>query len=732
MLRKLIIILLIFQVRLIFAQNFTGNVLDQNENPLQGVLVFWLSSTTGTSTNENGYFRLTRIPENKILVISYTGFANDSIEIPADELFTLIHLKEGVILNEVQIDANRSSNTFSRINPLNIEGLEEKEFKKAACCSLSESFQTSNAVDVSYSNAATGSKEIQFLGLRGLYTQLLIENRPAFNGILSQMGYDLIPGTWLNKVNIQKGASTSIYGAQSMAGAINVQLKSPHDDYPVYFNLFGDLHGRMEGNLHLNKKWSAKRASGLYLNGTYHNAGNDHNQDGFQDDPQINRINGMIRNTFFSNTWEGQLNAQMIYEKRNGGQLTPENPYLIHQEITHMNLSGNLGYVNFNKELQNAGSIYDIAYSKINSSYGGKPFIAEEKRVFAQLFYNHPLDEGKHQITLGPAFSYNKAKESFASLSADYDELVASLYMDYTYRDDLELNNRFTFTYSQRLEFIKGVQWLYIPRINVRYLFADDWTVRSSIGRGYRFSRLFSDNSSLLVTSKNWIIENKPELEKSWNMGLNVVGKPYLNGKEITLNLDMYYTFFTDQLVADLDYNYQNVTVYALQGSSYAFQTIITLEYPLLDRLKLKIGGKYTDSKTSYKKGLRQNLLVPEFRGLLSLDFESENRIWLWNVSGNYVGKMRLADKENVPHELIHEHSDFSKNYVLLQTQLNYTRDRLELYAGIENILNYTQHEAIIDPANPTGPYFNAAEVYAPVAGIKPYVGIKWRFIKKK
>lgn len=118
---------------------------------------------------------------------------------------------------------------------------------------MSESFQTSNAVDVSYSNAVTGTKEIQFLGLRGLYTQFLIENRTAFDGILSTMGYDLIPGTWLDQVNILKGASSALHGSQSMAGAINVQLKKPDTDHPVYLNLFGDLHGRLESNLHLNK-----------------------------------------------------------------------------------------------------------------------------------------------------------------------------------------------------------------------------------------------------------------------------------------------------------------------------------------------------------------------------------------------------------------------------------------------------------------------------------------------
>lgn len=727
MIRNTILILILLSTIKSFTQSLSGNILDLQEKALQGVVVFWLDSKEGVTTNENGYFRLSRNPGDKSLVLSYTGFQTDTIEIPTDQFFTILHMNEGVFLQEIEVEGNRNSNTFSRLNPLNIESLEQKEFKKAACCSLSESFQTSNAVDVSYTNAATGSKEIQFLGLRGLYTQLLIENRTAFNGILSNMGYDLLPGTWLDKVDIQKGASTAIYGAQSMVGAINVQLKKPHDDYPVYVNLFGDLHGRFEANLHLNKKWSARNASGIYLNGTLHDANKDHNGDAFQDDPKINRLNGLIRNTFFSNTFEGQLNAQAIVEKRKSGQFSAENPYLISQEISHVNLFGNLGYVNFKKELQNAGSIYDVSYSKINSIFGKRLFEADEKRIFLQLFYNHPFMDGIHQIMTGPSFQINQSKETFGLQTLDYKESIGAVYMDYSYRNNLELTNSLSLTVSQRLELINGEKLIYIPRFNVRYLFAEDWTIRTSIGRGYRLPRIFSDNSALFASSKTWNIQNTKEIETSWNTGMNIVGKPFVNGKEFTINLDAYYTWFEDQLIIDLDEDYQQIQVYNLSGRSFAFQTIGTISYPVFDQLSVKVGGKFTNSKSEFKKGLRQTLMIPKYRGLVSLDFESVNKKWLWNLTTTYVGKMRLADKENVPHALIHEHTGFSKDYVLMQSQINFNHKEWEFYVGSENILNYTQHEAIIDAFNPNGSYFNAAEVYAPVSGIKPYIGLKWR-----
>ncbi|MBK6860729.1 MAG: TonB-dependent receptor [Saprospiraceae bacterium] len=724
--RFYLVAILSFTLIGIQGQILTGNVVDSKNNAIQGATLYWMFSSDGTSTSDNGFFRLERKPEHQFLITNFTGYQPDTTEVAPNELYIIIRLQEGLMLQTVNIQAERNSNSFSRLEPLNIESLEKKEFKKAACCSLSESFQTSNAVDVSYSNAVTGTKEIQFLGLRGLYTQFLIENRTAFDGILSTMGYDLIPGTWLDQVNILKGASSALHGSQSMAGAINVQLKKPDTDHPVYLNLFGDLHGRLESNLHLNKKWNDRKASGLYLNATTNASSRDHNEDSFQDEPKVNKVNGLIRNTFYSESFEGQLNAQVLNERRTSGQLNVESPYTIKQDIQHYNAFGNLGYVKFNKELQSLGSLYDVSYSQIDSKFGNRSFKADETRVSAQFFYMHPFKEGKHMLIFGPVFHLNRAHETWDQNKLTYKETTTAAVADYTYRNNIELNNSLTITTSQRLEWLNSDQLLYIPRANFRLLFANDWTARASVGRGYRFPRIFSNQSGLFASAKLWNLESTPEIETSWNTGLNLVGKPYWLGRELVINFDLYYTWFQNQLVVDQDESDSRIYIYGLDGKSYALQSIITLSYPIADRIQLKIGGKFTESKTKFKKGILENLLIPKYRGLVSIDFESENRKWLCNLTTSYIGKMRLAEKTNIPVHLIHEHQDQSTDYVLMQSQINYTHKAFEFYAGVENILNYTQHEAIIDPENPFGTYFNATEIFAPVSGIKPYLGIKW------
>jgi len=726
-LKSWMVITILINYQVLEAQMFMGNVVDQNLQSLVGATVHWLESNTGTSTNDNGFFKLERKPGDHHLIISYTGFSKDTFVVDSEKSFEVFTLREGVILQTVDVQTNRNTNVFSRLEPHNVEKLEKGEFRKAACCSLAESFQTSNAVDISYTNAATGSKEIQFLGLRGIYMDLLMENRQSFSGIIAPFAFDYIPGTWMDRVDIQKGASSVVNGVQSMSGAINVQLKKPYEDVPLFLNLFGDLHGRVESNVHLNKRWNEARSSGLYLNTAFQQKNKDHNHDGFQDEAKTKRVNALIRNILFGQTLEGQINGQIIYEKKDAGQINVDAPYRIQQEIQHLDLNGNLGYVGFEDPENSLGSIYNFEHSTIDATYGNKNYHGKESNAHLTLLMKLALRDKRHQFTAGPKLHWSDATETLEGQSIEYVQKVGSLSAEHSFRNDLTVDNALTTTLGIQSDWIAGHKPIWSPRASLRYLFAKDWTFRTSIGHGFRFPRLFAENLTYLASSKSWSVDTKPLIEKSWNLGFNVVGKPYAWGKEFQINLDVYYTWFTDQMVIDLDQNDQQVNIYALDGKSRALQSILTLSYQPFSFLQFKFGGKFTDTKIEYQKGFRQALMVPKYRGLVSVDLETANKMWLLNATSNYVGEMRLSDKEGVPVSILHDHTSRSKPYWLLQTQLTHVRPLIELYVGAENILNYTQHGAIIDHGNPQSAYFNASEIYAPISGVKFYFGIKWK-----
>ena len=127
--------------------------------PLTGASITWLGTSIGTMTDSDGVFTIVHTLKTDRLVISFTGYQSDTVSaFPASEV--KIKLGKGKQLKEVKITASRA---FTYTNSLTLSEfpLGKKELFKAACCNLSESFETNPSVDVSYSDAISGSKQIQ-------------------------------------------------------------------------------------------------------------------------------------------------------------------------------------------------------------------------------------------------------------------------------------------------------------------------------------------------------------------------------------------------------------------------------------------------------------------------------------------------------------------------------------------------------------------------------------------
>jgi outer membrane receptor for ferrienterochelin and colicin len=147
-----------------------------------------------------------------------------------------------------------------KLKTLNIETIGDGEIRKAACCNLSESFQTNTSVDVTITDAVSGAKKIQMMGIDGVYTQIQFENIPYLRGLESSFGLSSIPGTWIESIQITKGTGSVVNGYESMAGLINLEFKKPDKMEKLYFNMYANNFGRTEinadGSYIINKKLS--------------------------------------------------------------------------------------------------------------------------------------------------------------------------------------------------------------------------------------------------------------------------------------------------------------------------------------------------------------------------------------------------------------------------------------------------------------------------------------------
>ncbi|MCX7874769.1 MAG: carboxypeptidase-like regulatory domain-containing protein, partial [Melioribacteraceae bacterium] len=243
---KNILLLFFFITSLIFSQEkIKGTVSEKNENglsPLVGVNIYWLGSNSGTISDENGKFVINRNQNSNQLVFSMVGYKNDTLTIASENEINIILEILPTELQSVNVTEKQSA-TFNDYLAIENKGImTDKELFKAACCNLSESFETNPSIDVSFTDAITGIKQIEMLGLSGIYTQTTLENLPFIRGLMSNVGLTFIPGTWIQAINVSKGIGSVANGFESITGQIDVSLKNPEetDGEKIFFNFYGD------------------------------------------------------------------------------------------------------------------------------------------------------------------------------------------------------------------------------------------------------------------------------------------------------------------------------------------------------------------------------------------------------------------------------------------------------------------------------------------------------------
>ena len=222
-------------------------------------------------------------------MVSYVGYQNDTLflDYPAE---VEVEFSRAVMLEEVKVVHRIKPTSVDFNSAYNIQTMHEKELTKAACCNLSESFETNPSVDAGLTDAVTGTRKIEMLGLAGPYVQIMRENMPDVRGLSALYGLTYVPGTWIEGIQLNMGAGSVVNGYESITGQINVELRKPENSDKLFLNLYGNSDGRMEANVMtaypIGKKWSG----GLLLHGNSRPFQLDHNEDGFVDHPTGNQV----------------------------------------------------------------------------------------------------------------------------------------------------------------------------------------------------------------------------------------------------------------------------------------------------------------------------------------------------------------------------------------------------------------------------------------------------------
>lgn len=716
------------------GQMLRGTVVNQDGMALFGATVQWEGENVGVVADEEGRFTLAHKSVTTNLLINYVGYNQIVIEILPEENDVLLEVDGVANLMEIEVAAKFRDTYISSINPMNVESITGAEFKKAACCTLADCFETNAAVDISYADAVTGAREMEMLGLRGLYTQMLIEKRPALAGLGAPLALEFLPGTWLDGISISKGAGSVQTGYSAITGQINTELKKPFEDHPFYINVFANPNGRMETNVHLNEEFNETWSSGLLLHGSYQNRDVDRNNDNFLDIPHRKVLNGMSRLFYRSSSWRSQINIHLINDERNGGQiesdLIPTNAaYRVRQKNKRAEVFGKLAYV-FDKPNTSLGATYSFSQHELDNKYGNTFHQGKQRNAYASLNYNTIIGNTDHQIFTGASFLYDDYDEMLDDTDFSRIERVPGVFFEYMKcsggAEKLSFGDKIGLVAGIRVDHHNLYDWLISPRANLKYDVTDNTVFRLSAGLGHRTPSVIAENISLFASSRTVDVEETPDMESAWNYGANLTQNFKLNDRDGQLAIDLYRTDFTNQIVIDLDQGHETAFIYNLKGKSYSNSFLTMLTYELAPRLDVKLAYKLNDVKVEFKSGLEQKSFVHKHRGLIHFDYDTKKEDWAFSTTFQFIGKQRFPDNTSRPAELTQDHTGFSPAYTLINAQITRKFKNFEMYLGGENLTNYKQRNPIIDGDNPFGEYFDATQIYAPVLGIKGYFGIRY------
>lgn len=632
-----------------------GVVKDSAGEPLPGANVAWVNTKIFTVTAEDGSFSVDKPKNSETLVISYIGFENDTIHVDSENVKLEIVLREGLSLGEVNVVRRRFGTTKLRSSAMNVDIISNAELSRAACCNLGESFVTNPSVDVSYSDAATGAKQIKLLGLSGTYVQMMTENIPNYRGAAAPYGLGYVPGPWMQSIQVSKGSSSVKNGYESITGQINVEFKKPQlpeADW-VSANLFASSTGRYEANadatLKLSKRWSTSLLA-HYENETM---AHDANHDGFADIPRVEQYNFWNRWAYMGDHYVFQAGIKALSEWRNSGQVNHGgNPgqelYKIGIDTRRYEAFTKNAYI-FNKEKNtNLALILQGTFHNQDAVYGHKLYDVDQTNVYASLLFETEFSK-RHSLSTGLSFNYDGYDQRYRltndvelpRLKSFEKESVPGAYVQYTYNleDKLILMGGIRGDYSSMHGFFVT------PRAHVKYNPNEFVNFRLSAGKGYRTNHVLAENNYLLASSRKVRIAGDLDQEEAWNYGASISSYIPLFGKTLNLNAEYYYTDFLKQVVVDMDTDPHEIAFYNLNERSYSHVFQVEANYPLFKGFTLTAAYRFTDAKTTYNGELKERPLTSRYKGLVTASYKTPLEIWQFDATLQLNGGGRMPSR---------------------------------------------------------------------------------------
>ncbi len=720
------------------AQNVNGKIVSSKNEILVGATIKWVGKNKAVLSNNKGLFTIVKNNKTNLLVASYNGYINDTLNVANDTFinFTL-HLINN--LETATVVAEKNGTLISNRNVIKTEVLTNIELKKAACCDLAGCFETQSSVQSQTTNIITNAKELRILGLSGVYNQVLIDGFPMIQGLSFTYGTSGIPGSLVDNIYISKGANSVLQGYESISGQINVETKKPNANEKLFVNLY--MNSFLEKHLNIITNTKVKKWQSLLAFHTVQPANKiDKDNDNFIDLPLLNRYMVMNKWKYGKERewgWSSEIALKYLNENRTGGQLlfntkTDKGSSTIYGNTVALNQLDFWQKTNYRINDIHRLTLYTSGFSQNQQSFfGSLNYKASQKNTFINLQHEYNITTN-NTLKTGISFKHLDLKE----LIQFNDNLIARNYNGkYLNNENIvglfaenvlsAFNNKITWITGVRADNHNNFGWQFTPRTLLKYDPNSKLTIRANAGLGWRTVNFFSENIGLLASSRNVIFIEKLQPEKALNTGINITQKFEKQNFSGYISTDLYHTNFNNQIFPDYDTDPTKAFVKNYTGTSISngFQADVLLKW--FKKYELKLGYNFLDVfrvTNNIKEVLPFNA---KHKFLTTLGYNTTNNKLHIDANVHWFGQQRLLNTKANP--IAFQRPAYSNAYATLNAQITYNFKQIELYTGCENVFNFRQLQPIISWQNPFSNYFDISSVWGPTRGREFYIGLRWK-----
>lgn len=714
------------------AQELQGVVrgpdIDGIVRPLIRATVFWKGASRGTLTDSTGSFTLPRAAASDSIVVRAPGYVSRTIRASGDSVIIDLQPSAG---SAITVEAEQTGITAA---PIRTEVISRSDLNKAACCSLAESFEKNPSVEVSFSDAVSGAKQIQLLGLRGIYTQFLVEAVPLIRGVEMPFALDHVPGPFMESISISKGSSTVTNGYESVTGQINICMHNPRTAPSLYVNAYANTMQRYELNLYGAQHVTDELSTMTMVHGRIMDMAMDNNGDGFADVPTFRQINAVHRWNFNNDEIEWQVFVRGLRDRYRSGQSvlghhedihvhpdsTLRGSYDITTDISRLDGFVKFGILNPFEDMDGSGLslVVSGATHDQSSTFGLRRAGSNQQTVQLRGVAALPFSD-EFKLVTGFSYLMDDVDESVLTNGFSRKERVPGVYGELT----LQPVKSLTALIGMRYDHHNLYGGRFVPRAHVKWSLSDVVSLRASAGRGWRVPNVVAENLSAYINSRRLIFDPAFRPEDAWNAGASITANLEVKGRPLTLDAEVYHTAFTNQLIVDFDRSSSEVFVANLVGRSYATNVMAQLMYSPVPRLDLLLAGRWVDIIAPFNGIEQQKPMTSRLRVLSTVSYSTADNLWqadltvAWNGSGRLPVIAAATDPSYA--------SGTFPSWWRLNGQLTRRFGEYDFYIGVENAADFIQQTPILGADNPLGSSFDASLTWGPTDPRMVYVGVR-------